>query len=220
MDPLNPNADYSVPKPETKYLKFEEGATEFFPLDSAVNGWEYWNKDGKPVRLTANPEELPEDIRIDQKTGEPEKIKHFWAFPVIETSTGKVKVLEITQKTVQKAILALVKSAWGTPVQSYAITVTRDDSTSPTSYSTMPNPKLAEIPQAWLNAWDKAKVNGFDINRLFRNADPFTPDENDTVAPATVQTEPAPATDVPPVAHTAPEAIDPNEPVDNEQPPN
>jgi hypothetical protein len=212
QDPFNPSANYEVPKPESKYLKFEEGATEFLALASAVIGWEYWNKDGKPVRLSANPEEVPEDIRIDAKTGKPEAIKHFWAFPVIEVATGKVKILEITQKTVQKGILALVKSAWGNPVLSYSITVTRDDSVTPTSYSTMPNPKLTAIPTAWASAWDKAKVNGFDMTRLFRNADPFTPDEHDTVAPA-------PATAVPPVT-TAPEVAVPSEPVDNEQPPN
>lgn len=214
MDPLNPSTQYNVPKSESKYLKFEEGATEFMPLASAIIGWEYWNLDGKPVRVTEKPEEIPVDIRRDQKTGQPETIKHFWAFPVIECATGKVRVLEITQKTIQKAIRDLTTNPrWGSPIQRYTITVKRDDSTTPTTYSIMPNPFESVTPQAWLDEWHRVKQAGFDITRLFRNGDPFTPDANDP-APA-----PTPAPAPAPVA-AQPEAIDPNEPVDNEQPPN
>lgn len=213
MDPLNPQADYSVPKSESKYLKFEEGATEFMPADSAVIGWEYWSTENKPVRLAIKPEEAPTDIRIDPKTNKPEAIKHFWAFPVIDCSTGDLKILEITQKTVQKAIRALATNPrWGSPVRRYTITVTRDDSTTPTSYTIMPNP-MATVPAEWLATWENAKAKGFDINRLFRNGDPFTPDVND----------PIPETVAPVVAPAAPEVTEVpmrEEQVDTATPPN
>lgn len=179
MDPFNPNSGYEVPKTEKQYLSFEEGATEFMPVQGAITGYEYWNTAGKPVRSHTAFEEMPEDIRIDTKTGKPEKIKPFWAFPVYDFNPKaviKIKVLQITQKTVMKQMLALIKNPkWGSPVLKYSLTVTRDDSGDITAYSVMPNP-MAEMPEEVAAAWEKALAGGFDINRLFTGGDPFSAD--------------------------------------------
>lgn len=176
FDPFNPDSSYKVPKAEGKYLQFAEGETEFMPLASPILGYAYWNTQNKPVRSAEPFEELPEDIRIDPKTNEPEKIKHFWAFPVYDLTPGatiKVKVLEITQKTVMKQIVALTKNAkWGRPVLKYSITVTRDDSQSPVAYSIMPNP-VTEVTQEIIRAWESTLNKGFNIKRLYTGEDPF-----------------------------------------------
>jgi len=176
MNPLDPQADYSVPKTEKQYLSFEEGETEFLPLAGAITGYEYWNEQGKPVRSSEPFEEMPDDIRIG-KDGKPEKIKHFWAFPVWDCSpkaTIKIKVLEITQKTIMKAILSYTRnSKWGSPVMKYSLTVNRDESGDITAYTVMANP-ISEISEEITRKWEEAQVNGFNINRLFDGGDPFS----------------------------------------------
>lgn len=186
MNPFDPKADYSVPKPESKYLKFEEGAVEFMPLQGAVIGWEYWSTDDKPVRLTVPPEvpaeQLP-NIRADKYGNY--RVNHFWAFPVIDVATGKVKVLEVTQNSVQLAIRKYIENPrWGSPVMKYTLTVERDDSGSITKYTVMANP-LAELPAEWVAEWERVKQAGFNINALFTNDDPFDPEGNVPEAPQT-----------------------------------
>jgi len=178
-NPFDAQSDYKVPKSEGNYLKFEEGDTEFLPLAAPIQGYEYWNTNNKPVRSSEPFEEMPDDIRIDPKTGNPEKIKHFWAMPVYDMTQGatvKVKVLEVTQKTVMKALRNLVTNAkWGSPVLKYSVTVTRDDSQTPTAYTVMPNP-TSEVAEDILTAWERVQAGGFDINRLFTGGDPFSAD--------------------------------------------
>ncbi len=42
----------------------------------------------------------------------------------------------------------------------------------------MANPTKT-IPKEWIETWNEVKGNGFDINRLFTNGDPFTEDKKD-----------------------------------------
>ena len=36
--------------PEGNYMKLQDGENTFRVLSSAIVGWEYWNRDNKPVR--------------------------------------------------------------------------------------------------------------------------------------------------------------------------
>lgn len=176
QDPLNPTADYTVPKGESRYLKFEEEQTEFMPVAGAIIGWEYWDTKNKPVRLSEKPDcqpsELP-NIRADRDGSF--KIKHFWAFPVIDCVDGKLKILEVTQKGIQKAIRGYAKNPrWGSPVFKYTITVGKEGQNLDTEYTVMANP-LGEVPQEWVKAWEEAKAKGFNLDALFRGEDPFNP---------------------------------------------
>lgn len=172
-NPLDPQEDYNVPKGDSKYMKFEKGETEFMPLDSAIVGYEYWNTEGKPVRSEEEPKTTPANIRVDNE-GQPEKIKHFWAFPVWDFKSKEVKVLEITQKTIMNAVRNYTKNAkWGSPIMQYSFTVTREGDGFDTEYTVMANPKEETVDHAINDAWEQAKVDGFDITRLFDGGDPF-----------------------------------------------
>lgn len=176
-NPFDPQAEYQVPKGDSKYLKFEDGQTEFLPLDSAIVGYEYWTHDNKPARLVEKPEgqisELP-NIRAERDGTY--QCKHFWAFPVIDCVDGKVKILEITQKSIQKDIRAYIENAkWGSPVLKYTITVNREGKNLDTEYNVMANP-ASEIPAEWIEAWEKVKAQGFDMNAFYKNGDPFDPE--------------------------------------------
>lgn len=175
-DPFDPQSDYVPPKTDSLYVKFVDGETvEVLPLESPAVGYMYWNVQGKPVRSHEAFEEIPDDIRIDPKSGQPELIKHFWAFPVYEFETRKVKVLEVTQKGIRDAILAYTRNPkWGRPVLKYSFTIKREDPASgPTKYTVMANP-ATDLPSEVGMAWENAKAKGFDITRLFAGGDPFS----------------------------------------------
>lgn len=179
FNPFDAKSDYEVPKSSGgNYLKFEKGQTTFLPLSSPVVGYQYWNNDGKPVRLTDKPEvrweELP-GIRAE-KDGK-FKVTHFWAFPVIDVADGKVKILEITQKGVQNSIREYAKNeAWGNPVQRYTFTVSRSGEGLDTEYTVMANPP-AQLKKEWMDAWKEVTTKGFNLNELYRSGDPFNPSE-------------------------------------------
>lgn len=174
-NPFDPTSEYNVPKGDSKYLKFEKGQTTFQPVSSPIIGWEYWTTDNKPVRLSEppqNPSQLP-NIKKDEDGRV--RVNHFWAFPVIDEADGKVKVLEITQKTIQGDIRAYTKNPkWGSPVMKYSFTVEREGDGFETKYTVMANP-AAEIPNEWVAEWERVVKAGFDLEELFDGGDPFAP---------------------------------------------
>jgi hypothetical protein len=177
MNPFDPTSTYEVPKGDSKYLKFEKGTNKFLVLASAIIGFEYWNLEGKPVRLSEKPEEQPDDIRKGND-GKPESIKHFWAFPVWDFKTSQVKILEITQKGIMNAIREYtVNPDWGSPVMQYSFTVKKDGDGLDTEYTIMANPKVVVADEIVI-AWEDVQSKGFDLNRLYTGGDPFTEAKN------------------------------------------
>ena len=163
--------DYHVPQ-GGNYMKLMDGDNEFLILGSAVMGFEYWNKENKPVRLTERPATLPPDIR-EEDDGKPAKPKHFWAFPVWNVRDRAVQVLEITQKSVMGALQNLARSdKWGDPIGTYTITISRSGTGFDTEYNTVPNPKGENFSEI-MTEWERVKQDGFDISRLFTGDDPF-----------------------------------------------
>ena len=161
-------ADYEVPVSVGNYMKFQDGENTFRVLSSAITGWEYWNKENKPVRKAQGWSEVPDDIKLNADMS-PTAIKHFWACIVWNYATNSVQILEITQKTIQTAIKALVKNKkWGDP-KGFDISVTRTGENLDTEYSVMPNPH-SEIPQEAVDSMMKKNIN---LEALFDGGDPF-----------------------------------------------
>lgn len=153
--------DYEAPKNGGNYLKFKDGETRFRILSKPVIGWLDW-EDKKPLRFRMN--EKP------AKPVDPKKaIKHFWALVVWDYSENKIKVLEITQSSIQSAIQSLTKDEdWGSPFE-YDIKVNRTGQDLETKYTVNPVPhkKMAkEITEALVST----PVN---LQALFENEDPF-----------------------------------------------
>lgn len=167
---------YEVPVSEGNYLRFEEGANKFRILSHPVMGYEYWNTAGKPVRLKEVPTTVPSDIRLD-KAGKPERVKHFWAVAVWHytrdkkgNDTSSVKLLEITQASIQGQIQALAENEdWGDP-RTFDLTVTRKGEGLDTEYNTQPSPKKP-LSDAGIEAMKNKPIN---LEALFIGADPFT----------------------------------------------
>jgi len=127
---------YDVPGGgDSTFMRLQKGENRFRFLGKPVMGYQYWQDDKVCVRIrTAN--EAP--------TGE--KPQHFWEMPV--WCDNMVKVLSITQKTVQKQLVDLERnSEWGN-LAAYDVIVTRSGDGMETSYTTTPCPKSSLLAEA------------------------------------------------------------------------
>lgn len=174
-------------EPETgKYMKFRQGENTFRVLSDAIVGMEYWKTktvDGKetryPVRLRSDEKVKIGDLEINEKTGELEMPKHFWALVVFNRRSETIQILEITQATIRKAITALDNSKkWG-DIKTFDITVTREGEGFDTVYTTMPEPK-EEVDEGIVALYESMDIK---LDKLYEGGDPFgTEDKSEKIA--------------------------------------
>ena len=167
--------NYEVPQGESLYLKLEQGDNKFRIMDRPVFGWLGWQEDEehkqKPVRFAMD--QKPTDLRSFKE----QRVNHFWAMPVWNFKTGSIQILEVTQKSLQKALEALARNEdWGSPLR-YNITIRRQGEKLDTEYFVNPSPH-SDAPAEAREAWSQTVKNGFDISRLFKGEDPFAPNPN------------------------------------------
>jgi len=96
--------DYVAPVSASgNYLKMPEDGKyiRFAVLNQMTTGYAYWTEDKQVIRSKEMPLDTP-GIR------EGEKAKHFWLLNVFDLDAREVKLLEITQTSVQKAIHEMV----------------------------------------------------------------------------------------------------------------
>jgi len=160
-----PSADYKIPT-SSNYMKVTEGEHTFRILSSAIVGYVYFNNENKPIRSRVPFEETPADIKKDGR------INHFWSFVIYNYDAKRLQIFEVTQKTIQTPLKALIDNPkWGSPM-SYDLTITRKGSgMQDTEYAVMPNPHT-EVEPAILEAFEKANIN---LNALYDGEDPFKP---------------------------------------------
>jgi len=155
-------------KPATKSSYFQpsklaEGQHKFRILSTTIIGWLDWGTDDsgkpKPIRTKQRPE----------RSVDPTKpAKHFWAFIVWDYADNEVKIMEITQASLQESIFEYHNSQWGDP-RGYDLIITRKGQKMETKYGIIPCPPtpLSEEIKA---EYTKANI---DLNKLFTNEDPF-----------------------------------------------
>lgn len=165
-------AEYEVPESSGgggRYLKLKKGTTHFRVVSQkAVKGWEYWTEDNKAKRLSAKPEGTPVDIRMGDDN-KPERVRHFWAFVVWDYEAKSLKVLQITQKTIQSALIALVKDKdFGHP-RNYDLKISRSGEGLETEYNVMPLHK--PFP---MEAQTEITAHPIYLEALMYGADPFS----------------------------------------------
>lgn len=184
--------DYTVPKSGGNYMKFLPGDNRFRILsgfhDYAIMGWEYWGADKKPVRTKMNAKPTAEQL----ENSDGKAVKHFWAMPVWDYRESKVKVLEITQSTIQDALQAYAADEdWGNPTE-YDISITKKGEGKDTEYTIVPKPKK-KIAVEIQEEWKEIQKNGFDMKLLFQGDHPFT---GTVSSPKTSEDEPLPPEEV------------------------
>ena len=159
---------YQVPQSSGKFMKLEQGDNVFRILSSAVVGWEYWNKENKPIRSKEPFTKIPDDIKLD-KEGNPTKAKHFWAFIVWDYKDNTIKALQITQASIQKAIKGYVDDPdWGDP-KKYDFAVTRSGEGLETEYNIRTKPQK-ELSADIQKAYEAEQIN---LDRVYDGESPF-----------------------------------------------
>lgn len=181
----------------SNYFKFEEGDNQFrilgaFSEKTAIQGIEYWKTtEGKraPVRLPRNADGSIPTVPISEleenKFGDLDMPKFFWAFPVWNYSEKKVQILEISQKTVLKSIRAYIENKkWGDP-RDYDFIVNRGKEGEKTVYTVTVDPK-EKIDSVIIDQYLSMDIN---IQALFEGQDPFTSSkgEDDQIADDAIQ---------------------------------
>jgi len=156
---LPPN--YEAPKTEGNYFKFKEGDNRFRVLSSAIVGYEYWTLDKKPIRSKEMWEEIPANAKRNENGSFQ---KFFWAFIVWNYDAEKVQIMEVTQKTIQEGIEALVlNKKWGDP-KKYDLVIKAEGEKLERTYQVIPEPH-SEAPEA--------DISRIKLEALFEGLDPF-----------------------------------------------
>ena len=153
--------DYEVPQTNNAYLKLQQGQNPIRIISRPIIGWLDW-KDNRPLRFPAKNKPEPVD---------PTKpVRHFWAMAVYDYKDKQVKILEITQATVQKAIETYAKDAdWGSPTE-YDLKINKTGQDKNTEYSVVASPKKPVAPEVI----EAAKARPVNLEALYRGADPFS----------------------------------------------
>ena len=163
--------DYKVPSKADGYMKLQQGDNRLRIMGRPIIGYEYWldTPEGgrKPVRIRMN-EKVPMDIP------EPEKVKHFWAMVVWDYEGKQFKILELTQKGIQKTITGLSRDKdWGTPLN-YDLVINKTGEKMETEYQVVPKPAKG-LDETILKAYKALEIN---LEALYEGKDPFTSNES------------------------------------------
>jgi len=166
------------------YFRPEEGENRVRILAPPIIGWIGWTTQRKPLRRPVNPDEplIPtideSEVVIDDKN----VIRKFWALPVYDYKTKRIKVWEIGQSTIQGPVKKLAEDPdWGDP-RRYDLTVTRETKGDRTTYTVAPKPKK-RANDSIVAAWREVTARGFEISRLFNGGDPFRPGQEQNTRP-------------------------------------
>lgn len=99
--------DYKPPASGDIFLKNAKAGApiKFLFVGKIATGYSYWTSDKKCIRSLKRPTETP-NIRIDDK-GKVDSVKHYWAIPVFDCESRTIRILEVTQVSIQQAITAI-----------------------------------------------------------------------------------------------------------------
>jgi hypothetical protein len=153
----------------SSYMKFEKGDSKFRIISAPISGWLEW-VDKKPVRtpLTDGEPEASDDENPPKK---------FLAMAVIDKKDDNVKILELTQQSVIKAIRALSNNPdWGIPF-TYDINVNKTGESMKTKYVVQASPKT-KLSKEQMKAAAEKQCN---LEALFAGEDPWKVDGADNV---------------------------------------
>lgn len=165
--------DYEVPQPPSQYMKLQQGQNRFRALSKPIIGYKVWttNEDGK-----RQPKRFRMDENIPVGIIEPgESTKHFWAFVVWNYDASSVQILEITQKSIQKALVEYGKNEDYGSMLNYNVTITKTGEKLDTEYTVMPSPPKP-LDNVIKEAYEAMNIN---LEALFDDGDPFSEEEVD-----------------------------------------
>lgn len=160
-------ANYEQPPSGGRYTKLEDGDNRLRIISNSIQGWIGWQE--KP---TGNKEPLrvEMDRKEDLTNFNVKEIKHFWAFMVWNYQTKTLEIFEVTQRSIQDAIMNLYQSAdWGDP-KGYDIIINRTGQKLETKYNVQGGRQSQLDGKLVLSEYEKAPCA---IEKLFQGKDPW-----------------------------------------------
>jgi hypothetical protein len=165
--------------------KLPDGGSVRFALlsDEPLEFFECWGQaDGasKPFRFEFEP--TYEDVVAEMGEFEPREgrggpgtadVKFAIALPVYTFESGKVQVLQITQKSILKELDAISQLEEYSNLLEFDFTIGKKGSGLTTEYTVRPVPRKKGSQEHIDAAWLEAKSEGFDISRLLTGGNPF-----------------------------------------------
>lgn len=161
-----------------RFLKFEEGETTRFRIlsERPLMGYVYWTTENRPKRSLEKPTDLSDAKRYDD--GKTDKPKHFWAMVVWDCGSKEIKVLEVTQRSIQDELIKYSKHPeYGHPLN-YDLYVSRSGKGLETKYEVIPARQNTPLSDEIKEAMIETPIN---LNALLVNGDPFNPPANTPV---------------------------------------
>lgn len=145
-----------------RYLNIKKSdTTKFRCISKPIFGWVEWI-DKAPVRTPLEDGE-PEATDADNPP------KKFMALAVYDYEDAKVKILELTQQSIIKAIKALAQNAdWGSPF-GYDINISKTGEGLKTKYSVLPSNKKATSK----DIIREANASPCNLEALYEGEDPW-----------------------------------------------
>jgi hypothetical protein len=146
--------DYVAPAGGDVYMKMAKAGSpiKFVIAGTIVPGYSYWTNAKTKIRSRVPFTETP-DIKIED--GKVDRVSHFWCLPVFDTETETVRILEITQSSLQNQLQSIFDggdydlSDLSSPM---AIKISAAGEKLLTKYTLMPvpvnNPKMISVLEA------------------------------------------------------------------------
>lgn len=166
--------------------KVAAGSSVRFALlsDEPLEFYEVWaegpDSKAKPFRFAQEP--TPDDIAVElgdftrrtnrEGTGV-EPVKFALALPIYNFDTGRVEVMQLTQKSIIRELDAISQIEDYADLLAIDFALGREGSGLGTEYTLRPMPRKKGTDKAIAEAWEDARSAGFDLDRLLIGGDPF-----------------------------------------------
>lgn len=149
----------------SRYTKLGKGKTKVRFFDKPMFGYETWLEiDGKRT-----PKRFELDEEIKQSDMGPDGVKQFMAIKVYNYNEKAIQILQITQKTILKALKEYSENEdYGNPT-GYDIEITKTGEGMKTAYSVIASPPK-EVSEEVAKAAEETVV---ELDALLIGADPF-----------------------------------------------
>jgi len=111
--------------------------------------------------------------RLNRDGTAPESVKFAMAVPVYNYDLGRVQVLQLSQKSLQREMNKISQMDDYSNLLEWDFVITKEATVSPDMYGLRPAPRKAGTQKEIDAAWAAVQKDGFDITRLLGGGNPF-----------------------------------------------
>ena len=167
--------------------KIQSGTTARFALldDNPLEFYEVWGETGegqvKPFRFSNDP--TPDDIqaelgpdysrRLNRDGTAPEAVKFAIAVPVFNHDSGKVQILQLSQKSIIRELDSISQMEDYANLLEWDFVLGKEGNGLNTEYSLRAVPRKKGSDGDIKDSWEDVQAGGFDISRLLSGTNPF-----------------------------------------------